>query len=58
MELKTLGNLKVVRAKDSESFSDRRTGFVAVTKYGSEYFAETQNRAIQRAIEVNGADVI
>jgi hypothetical protein len=50
----TFGKMLILKAKESESFQDRVTGFVARLPGGSEYYGETRNRAIQLCIKKAG----
>lgn len=53
-----LGKIKVVRPKDSTFYKNEKTGFVAVTADGYEYWDSRKNGAIAGLLCVRGSDAI
>lgn len=53
--LATLGKMVILKAKDSEFFKERKTGFVAKLPGGSEYYGDTQKQAFQFCIKKVGS---
>lgn len=50
----TFGRITIIKAKDSDSFKERITGFVARLPGSSEYYGATKKQAVRFCIEKVG----